>query len=103
MKNKKIIAATVFLLLLIIAYVLWDNYEGEKDQQRRFLFNKIHKGMDSRQVITILSRPDIVFYSLDSSFEYEYFTKDYDGKLKSGIPTIVFDSLGKVKYASFGD
>jgi len=94
----------IFLFVTIVSgYLIWDKIEGRKDEKRRQIFNAVQKGMTEGEVIEILGKPDSVFYSPDSSMEYEYFTKEYSGIGKSGMPTIVFDTNRMVKYSDFGD
>ena len=101
--NKKWIVLGL-LLMLIIAYFVKDYCNGVSDTKRRALFMQVKKGMNKEEVTRILGKPDTVRWNFDSSaFYYEYFVKNYDNTLKSGMPTIVFDSIGKVEFTSFGD
>mgnify|MGYP003576760890 CR=1 FL=1 len=101
---KTTIKLVVLFLVLVLAYLIFDYSEGKKDEKRRALFSKVQKGMSKTDVIDILGKPYTVLYGIDSSgFYFEYFTKEYEGIGKSGTPTVVFDSSGKVSFTSFGD
>lgn len=101
MKKKLII---VCVITSIFSYIFYDYLQGEKDKEKRKLFSKVQKEMSKVDVINLLGNPDTIIYGIDSSnFTYEYFTEEYTGTLKSGMPSVVFDSTGKVLFTSFGD
>jgi len=90
------------LVMLLVWYLIKDHYDEIEDDKRRSLFHQVKKGMSKEDVIQILGKPDAIRYDKrDSSFELDYFNEYY--KYASDPPGVVFDSLSKVKYASFGD
>lgn len=93
----------LFLFLLLINLSCADALSGNREKEKE-LFNKIHVGMSKNEVENILGKADNE--SVDSSsnntlYRY-YFTKNKSG-MRSSYPVVIFDSLGKVKFSSYGD
>jgi outer membrane protein assembly factor BamE (lipoprotein component of BamABCDE complex) len=104
MKQKMKWTAFAVIATLLVCHFVKDHYEELEDEKRRALFHEVHKGMNTKDVRHILGTPDRIYWSFDSStFYYTYYTRFYDNPLRSGMPEVVFDSLGKVEFASFGD
>lgn len=89
-----------FILLVFSLNACSSNIEKEKI----FFREKIHLGMMKKDVILILGNPDTIAYSVVDSRESAliYYIKD------NIIPphkefTILFDTVDKVKFISFGE
>lgn len=80
-----------------------DSLSGNSDSER-VLFEKIEIGMTKSEVEDILGAPDRsdVDSSSDNSLYFYYFTKNKSG-MRSELPTVIFDSTGVVKFATYGE
>jgi hypothetical protein len=102
--KKAALAITGTLFGLLFLYYINDHIGLKKDVERKKLFSNVQKGMNEQDVRRLLGTPDTVYYAADSSsFEYRYFTKEYEGTLRAGIPSISFDRSGLVFFASFDE
>ena len=100
---KRLFKILCIVTLLLVFYFAWDHYRGKKDQERRAQFAKISPGMSKADVVKVLGKPDTLVFDLDSSSQMVYSRDHYEGSLKSGLPTVVLDSLDRVLFTDFGD
>ena len=89
--------------LLLLSFVICANLmscSGESEQEKR-LFEKISPGMEAEAVYKILGRPDKVTHNFDSTSIYAFFFTKNKSPLRAQDPTVVFDSLMRVKFSTY--
>lgn len=93
-----------FYILIIIAIVSCLGLLEQKAKKQKALFSKIKVGMKKKEVISILGKPDnIQIDSSSNKTEYFYYSLKSSIELHSESPYVMFDSIGIVKFSTYGD
>lgn len=99
MKQNNLIV--VFMLLILFSSCA-DMLSGNSEEEKQ-LFQQIKVGMTQEEVVQILGKPDSIVPSSSDKDIYQYYFTKSKSSMRSEMPYVLFDSMNKVKFSTYGD